>query len=162
MAIKSYCITLLDIELEELKQVAVTYTNDRISSITCCAESIETDKVEFLISFDTWLNDSYTDYNPSQLPNVYTGKTVTNADTSVDIWLMKCTMDASKLRFICKPVSANSMLLLNEHVYSICEYAPKKLLVYTNKSELLLIIHNWKVIYEIEDKESRNIVKHWI
>ena len=54
------------------------------------------------------------------------------------------------------------MLLLNEYVLAVYEYAPSKLLVYAYNSKLLLILDNWQAIHEIKDPNPGNIYKCWI
>jgi len=53
------------------------------------------------------------------------------------------------------------MLLKNEYVRSICEFAHQKLIIFSDESGLLLIIHDWKVIHEIFDSDAGNTVKDW-
>ena len=53
------------------------------------------------------------------------------------------------------------MLLKNEYVRSICEFAQQKLLVYSDDCKCFLIIHDWKVVHEIADSEAGNTSKVW-
>ena len=53
------------------------------------------------------------------------------------------------------------MLIENEEVWTILEYAPNKLLVYVFNKDLL-VIKNWKVIRRIQERDSRNIEKYQV
>ena len=61
-------------DLDILKQTAVTKSNDRIASITCFTTSVDSDT--FFIACDMWLIDdqSFADFNPKRLPKRYEGK----------------------------------------------------------------------------------------
>ena len=75
---------------------------------------------------------------------------------------MKCRISFSKLKFSCEPAKVNSMLLMNENVYAVHEFAKDKIIIYSNNSDLLLVAHEWIVIHEISDSEIRNSLKHWL
>ena len=53
-------------------------------------------------------------------------------------------------------------MLHNEHVYAVHEFAKDKLIVYSNRSNDLLVMHEWEVIHVISDTKIRNTIKHWI
>ena len=55
LLIKSTWISILSMDLDILKQTAVTKSNDRIANITCFTTSIDSDT--FFIACDMWLID---------------------------------------------------------------------------------------------------------
>ena len=55
----------------------------------------------------------------------------------------------------------NSMVLIEESVYSLNEYASDKLLIALQMTDLL-IIDCWKAINIIKDPRAGNIEKFWI
>ena len=54
------------------------------------------------------------------------------------------------------------MILHNENIYAVYEFAKDKLIAYSNKSNDLLVMHEWEVIHVISDSKIRNTIKHWI
>ena len=76
---------------------------------------------------------------------------------------MKCSIDQQQLIFKCEDYSTNSIVLYTEHTTSVCEYAPNSLLAYSaDVSQVLLIIHDWKVLHVIADVEPGNTNKFWL
>ena len=54
------------------------------------------------------------------------------------------------------------MILNNENIYAVYEFAKDKLIAYSNKSNDLLVMHDWEVIHVISDSKIRNTIKHWV
>ena len=52
------------------------------------------------------------------------------------------------------------MLLHKKLVQGICEFDIEKLLVHIALTDLL-IIHDWQVVYHIEESVLGNVVKEW-
>ena len=117
----NYYVTLLDIDLKKLKQVIMYASNTRFHAITCCRPGIKTGSSHRLfLSVNAYLHEDYclVDDKPTELPNIYEGK----QESTYNAWLIYCSVDLTKLKFVCSNYNTESMLLKNEYVRSICEF----------------------------------------
>ena len=95
------------------------------------------------------------DFNPFGLKNSYEG----NARMGKYAWVQKCGINLDELTFECN-YPANSILLNNEYVSSICEYAQDSLLVFCNPVDCLVVV-DWNPVRRIVETEPGNVDKNW-
>ena len=53
------------------------------------------------------------------------------------------------------------MVIRNEYVDAVCEFAENRMLVHV-KDTNLLVIQNWKVIHTVTDSDPTNTEKSWL
>lgn len=120
-----YSVILLNPDLVQINKVPLKKTNDRIISMTCCRHGLPMDmNTTYLLACDMYLDEGYSDYNPSDLPRNFTGKNMMGYNAC----LMKVTLCEGELRFVCD-YKVNAMLVRNEYVVSVLEFAENRLLV---------------------------------
>lgn len=135
--------------------MSVTTTNDRIDSITCCSSGLQL-KTLFIACSVYPDDDRFKDYNPRNLPHIHEGKNRVGRDA----WLMKCSsVDPDQLKFICDDYADHSMLIQNEYVASVHEFAENNLLVYAKPD--FLVVKDWEVVHTIAEPSSGNFQKWW-
>jgi hypothetical protein len=63
----------------------------------------------------------------------------------------------------CDDYATDAMLLKGEYVWTIYEFAPNKMMFYSDEDgHLLFIVDNWKVVMTIKEPSSGNGSKDWI
>ena len=76
-------------------------------------------------------------------------------------WIVRCGFDMGKYEWSCEDErKQESLLMIDEKVYSVLEYVRNKMLVsiaYTN----LLVVHNWKPVKLIQKNSHGNIYKNF-
>ena len=91
------------------------------------------------------------------VPPVYEGKSLQGSLT----WLVRCTLNrVNRWRIECPEPQTSSMLLQNEQVCSIFEYAANKQLLHLGPNDLLLI-DDWQAVHRFEDADPGNFEKYW-
>jgi hypothetical protein len=97
--------------------------------------------------------------NPQDLPNVFKG----GATGGYNSWLIKCNVDLDDGSVTCDDYATDAMLLKGEYIWTISEFAPNRMIVYSDEDgHLLFIINNWKVVMTIKEPMSGNGSKDWI
>ena len=93
-------ITLMSLDLQQVKHVSIEETNATISYTNCCRLGLQTiDASNYLVGCvlkGNYLEVESADFHPSKLKNNYEGK---NQENSL---LMKCTFNATDVKFVCK------------------------------------------------------------
>ena len=112
---------------------------------------------EFLRSFDSCLsNDNFfmaIAGHATKYKHSYTGTRIGNTS-----WVVKCSFNSADKEFQLIDPAANALLLKQECVRSIKEYAFNKLLISLDPKDLLLV-DNMQVQCRIEDPDAGNISK---
>ena len=64
------------------------------------------------------------------------------------------------LKFECDYTNS-SILCKNEYVQACTEFGPKRLCIFADLSQYLLIVQDWKIIHEIVETDPGNTEKFW-
>ena len=149
------CI-LMDFNLKQLKDVAVNTANLYWTGITSFSgQCFDPDDEGYWMSQDISLGkkNAYTGTHPVDLPNFYKG----DATGGYNAWLMKVKLNKDELQLICDDYNTDSMVLKGEYCWSTYEFAPNKLITYSDEAgHLLFVIHYFKVIRTIVEASPGN------
>ena len=77
-------------------------------------------------------------------------------------WIVRCTLDEDNFKFECSYIDKRkkSLLLKDEVIYTVLEYALEKMIV-SLKLTNLLIVHKWMPLKMISRNSQGNIQKYY-
>ena len=150
MVVLRNLIIFLDETLKEIqdKFLIPKDIDSHIYYITCCTSDLETSNQSgYLFAF--FVRPSQKQYH-----SLYEGKNCPDFTS----WLMRCSLNQQNLSIGCDNKKENSLLIDQEYVASILEYAQNQIIVHVKPTDLL-IVNCWKVTQLIKDPDSGNICK---
>ena len=127
-------ITLLDFDLQPLKQVGTHFTNPSISVILDCKTDLKT------AANNSYLISCFGSFG--EVASTYTGEASTyNGENHKGIfcYILKSTFDSEEMKFNCEDPKTSCMLIKNEYVEAVYAFPPDGMLANIAYKDLLVI-----------------------
>ena len=138
-----------------MKEIMVEEIDSCITFFTTCRFAFpEADEVVFLFACN--VNNDTTESHQYALQ--YPGQTTPEEWSCV----IKADLNLKDMEVKVKKHSVHSLLLKDEIVWSVFEYAPNCMLLSLNNTPNLLMVENLKTIRVITDSDKTNNYKYWI
>lgn len=142
-------ITFLDEALNVLKNMDHTDIDDDINWMNCFISDITPNHNSYIMACEA-------------SPDALKYKSVYNGGNSIEntTFVARCNMNSDDLTI---DLGSNecAMLLKKELVNGMLEFAPNKLVMFINPTDLL-IANNWQVVNIIKDPRAGNCMKQWL
>lgn len=144
----------LAFKLDDMEQIAkVSYRQDKISALIqnyCTTTDFSSNGSTWLMTFQVG-NDVVTE---QMAVNQFVGNTMQNT------WCMRWKLESDCTISPINP-KTESIHFKTEAVQGCCEFAPGKMIFFA-RQEHLFVVHNWKVVGVIRDRDTKNINKYSI
>ena len=120
-------ITLLDFDLQPLKQVRTHFTNPSIRSILDCKTDLKT------AANNSYLISCFGSFG--EVASTYTGEN----HKGISCYILKSTFDSAEMKFNCEEPKTSCMLIKNEYVEAVYAFPPDGMLANIAYKDLLVI-----------------------